>query len=100
MHLAGNARASCVQTGCELSQAGVSGHHAVILLRRHGGRGARSFEAKRMQKSSIFCTSLAKSMVDQTQALSLPMCSVSLVPGITAPAPCIRVQESWPLNVP
>ena len=42
-----------------------------------------------MQKSSIFCTSLAKSMVDHTQALSLPMCSVSLVPGMTAtPSPC------------
>ncbi len=43
----------------------------------------RSALAKRMQNSSIFCSSSAKSTVDHTHALSLPLCSCSFVPGIT-----------------
>ena len=37
-----------------------------------------------MQNSSGFWTSSAKSTADQTQAFSLPVCSCSFVPGITA----------------
>ena len=40
--------------------------------------------AKRMQKSSGFCSSSAKSTVVYTQAFSLPLCSCSFVPGMTA----------------
>lgn len=37
-----------------------------------------------MQNSSIFCDSSAKSTHDQTMALSLPPCSLIVVPGMTA----------------
>lgn len=47
-------------------------------------RDSLSTEAKRMQNSSGFCTSSAKSTADHTHAFSLPECSWSLVLGITA----------------
>ena len=49
-------------------------------------RSSLSGLANRMQKSSGFCSSSAKSTVVYTQAFSLPLCSCSFVPGMTAPS--------------
>ena len=54
--------------------------------RAGGGAFALSRLPKRRQKSSIFCSSSAKSTVEYTHAFSLPLCSCSFVPGSTAPA--------------
>ena len=59
-------------------------HRVVHAVLAGGEGGSLSTEAKRMQNSSGLWTSSAKSTADQTQAFSLPVCSCSFVPGITA----------------
>ena len=51
-----------------------------------------------MQNSSGFWTSSAKSTADQTQAFSLPVCSCSFVPGITAAHSTDLMQGGLHLN--
>ena len=58
-------------------------HHDEDEQRDDSDDGAPG-EAKRMQKSSMRCDSSAKSTQLQTMALSLPPCSCTLVPGMTA----------------
>lgn len=51
-----------------------------------------STEPNRMANSSTFCASSEKSTVDHTHALSLPACSCSLTPGMTALCVCVWIE--------